>query len=411
MHACRGLAARGLVPAAAGNASVAVGEHVLLTAHRRRVRRAGRRRPGARRPSRRGRGRRTGAPDLGAGAAPGGVRARPDVGAVVHTHGRHAVALSTVTAVVPALHYYALDLGGPVPVAPYRTYGTDELAEVTVGALAGRPAVVMAHHGSTTVGGDAGRRRPPAPSCSSGCARWRCSPGPPGEPAELTRRAARGGARGARRRAAGARMTVFIALGPHILDVLGRPVTDDPRRAGRRPARGAPDHRGRHGRRDGRRPGPAGRHGAQRRRDRRRLARRRFLRLQLEAVGVDTSRLVVRARRADVLDHPADPAQRRAARRCTCRGATPLLTARRTPRPGRRRARGHRLPARRRARTCSAPSPQDVLPGLLRGARAAGTVVSTDLLASAQGGALRAPRAGARADRPPADQRPTRARC
>ena len=55
--------------------------------------------------------------------------------------------------VVPSLHYYALDLGGPVPVAPYRCYGTDELAEVTAAALSGRTAAVMAHHGSITVGG------------------------------------------------------------------------------------------------------------------------------------------------------------------------------------------------------------------------------------------------------------------
>ena len=45
-----------------------------------------------------------------------------------------------------------MDLGGPVPVAPYRCFGTPELAEVTTAALAGRTGVVMAHHGSLTIG-------------------------------------------------------------------------------------------------------------------------------------------------------------------------------------------------------------------------------------------------------------------
>lgn len=147
---CRGLAARGLVLAAAGNASVAVGEHVLLTAtgavfaelgpeDLTLVDRRGRVVSGERAPT----------SELALHLA---AHALPGTAAVVHTHGRHAVALSTLTDVVPALHYYALDLGGPVPVAPYRCYGTPELAEVTTAALAGRTAAVMAHHGSITVG-------------------------------------------------------------------------------------------------------------------------------------------------------------------------------------------------------------------------------------------------------------------
>jgi L-fuculose-phosphate aldolase len=147
---CRGLAARGLVLAAAGNASVSVGEHLLLTATGAvfaelerddlvLVDRGGRVLSGARPPT----------SELALHLA---AHALPGTRAVVHTHGRHAVALSTVADVVPALHYYALDLGGPVPVAPYRTYGTQELADVTTQVLAGRTAVVMAHHGSTTVG-------------------------------------------------------------------------------------------------------------------------------------------------------------------------------------------------------------------------------------------------------------------
>ena len=151
---CRALAAAGLVTAAAGNASLRSGEHVLLT--------AGGARLGELTPEDLVLVDLDGRPvDAGAHRPTSEVqlhvetyRRRPDVSAVVHTHGRHAVALSTVTDVVPAVHYYCLDLGGPVPVAPYRTFGTAELAHETLDALDTRGAVVMAHHGALTVGPD-----------------------------------------------------------------------------------------------------------------------------------------------------------------------------------------------------------------------------------------------------------------
>jgi L-fuculose-phosphate aldolase len=49
-----------------------------------------------------------------------------------------------------------LALGGDVPVAPYRTFGTPELAEVTVAALEGKTAVLMASHGTLNYAGDIG---------------------------------------------------------------------------------------------------------------------------------------------------------------------------------------------------------------------------------------------------------------
>ena len=109
---CRGLADRGLVLAAAGNASVAVGDAVLLTstgaafatlgpADLTLVDRSGTVLSGDR------------PPDLRARAAPGGVRAPGHARRVVHAHGRHAVALSAVADVVPALHYYASTSAAP----------------------------------------------------------------------------------------------------------------------------------------------------------------------------------------------------------------------------------------------------------------------------------------------------------
>jgi L-fuculose-phosphate aldolase len=45
-------------------------------------------------------------------------------------------------------------LGGAVPVAPYRTFGTGELAEVTLDALEGRRAALMGSHGTVVHAGD-----------------------------------------------------------------------------------------------------------------------------------------------------------------------------------------------------------------------------------------------------------------
>lgn len=49
-----------------------------------------------------------------------------------------------------------LALGGPVRVARYATFGTDELAEITLDALEGRSAALMANHGTITYGEDLG---------------------------------------------------------------------------------------------------------------------------------------------------------------------------------------------------------------------------------------------------------------
>lgn len=76
--------------------------------------------------------------------------ANPDVSAIVHTHSVHATAISTVLDRLPTIHYQMVDLGGAVEVAPYRTFGSQELADVTSKALQGRAAVIMKNHGALT---------------------------------------------------------------------------------------------------------------------------------------------------------------------------------------------------------------------------------------------------------------------
>ncbi|WP_324785425.1 class II aldolase/adducin family protein [Streptomyces sp. H51] len=72
--------------------------------------------------------------------------------AVVHTHAVHATAVSTLVPELPTIHYMAAALGGTVRVAPYATYGTDELAENMLRALAGRSGCLLQNHGTVTYG-------------------------------------------------------------------------------------------------------------------------------------------------------------------------------------------------------------------------------------------------------------------
>ena len=77
---------------------------------------------------------------------------RRDAGAVVHTHAPLATALACVLDELPCVHYAMLEFGGSVRVAPYRTFGTPELAAVTLASLADRTAVLMANHGTLAFG-------------------------------------------------------------------------------------------------------------------------------------------------------------------------------------------------------------------------------------------------------------------
>jgi L-fuculose-phosphate aldolase len=83
-----------------------------------------------------------------------GVYRRYEAGAVVHTHAPMATALSCVLDELPCVHYQMLLLGGTVPVAPYATFGTPELADSVLEALEGRQAALMANHGAITHAAD-----------------------------------------------------------------------------------------------------------------------------------------------------------------------------------------------------------------------------------------------------------------
>jgi len=150
----RRLAARGLVCGSVGNLSVRDGDRVLVTPTRVpyqamteedlvTVDLDGERIAGRRAPSR----------ELALHLAI--YRARPDVAAVVHAHGPHAVAWSFLgVPLAPAIEeaeYYDV---GTVRVAAAAPAGSAELGAAAAAALRGSAAVLLARHGVVSVAGD-----------------------------------------------------------------------------------------------------------------------------------------------------------------------------------------------------------------------------------------------------------------
>ncbi len=82
-------------------------------------------------------------------------RARPDVAAVVHAHPPVATGFACAgRALDEPLCSEAIMTLGAVPLAPYATTGTDELAESLDGLIPKHSAILLANHGAVTYGGD-----------------------------------------------------------------------------------------------------------------------------------------------------------------------------------------------------------------------------------------------------------------
>jgi L-fuculose-phosphate aldolase len=81
------------------------------------------------------------------------VRARPDVGAIVHAHSTYATALAIARKDIPACHYMIAAAGGPtIRCSSYATYGTKELSEAALQALKDRTCCLLANHGMIATG-------------------------------------------------------------------------------------------------------------------------------------------------------------------------------------------------------------------------------------------------------------------
>lgn len=79
--------------------------------------------------------------------------ARPDVGAIVHTHSVHATAWSfSAEPLDTGTEQLEATTGAPVLTAPYAPTGGEEIAAAAVEALGDRGAVLLGRHGVVGVG-------------------------------------------------------------------------------------------------------------------------------------------------------------------------------------------------------------------------------------------------------------------
>ena len=81
------------------------------------------------------------------------LRAKPECGAVIHTHSTFATVLAMAKRNIPACHYMIAAFGGnSVRCADYATFGTAELSHNIVHAMRDRSACLMANHGMVVAG-------------------------------------------------------------------------------------------------------------------------------------------------------------------------------------------------------------------------------------------------------------------
>ncbi len=86
------------------------------------------------------------------------LRAKPEVGAVVHTHSLHATTLSLLHKPIPAVHYMIAAFGGPtIRCTKYAPFGTKELSKIALEGLIDRQGVLLGQHGMVVTGSDVGQ--------------------------------------------------------------------------------------------------------------------------------------------------------------------------------------------------------------------------------------------------------------
>ncbi len=81
------------------------------------------------------------------------LREREGIGGVVHNHSPYASTFASLGEPVPASHYLIAFVGDKIPVAPYETFATPELAEVALETLGNEyTACLLENHGVVAVG-------------------------------------------------------------------------------------------------------------------------------------------------------------------------------------------------------------------------------------------------------------------
>lgn len=150
VRACQEMQRQGLVVGTAGNVSIRVGEHVVIS-------------PSGVEyadltPEIVGVHDMSGAP-IDAPLKPSSelplhlaVYAGTDAMAITHNHAQASTAMGLVCNEIPGSHYYSAMFGGPIRVAPYAHFGTQALADGVCSALQGRLGALMSNHGAVTIG-------------------------------------------------------------------------------------------------------------------------------------------------------------------------------------------------------------------------------------------------------------------
>jgi len=83
------------------------------------------------------------------------LRARPDVGSIVHTHSCYATALACTGRGIPAFHYMVAVSGDiEIRCATYHTFGSQELSDAALHAIGRGNACLLANHGVIALGAD-----------------------------------------------------------------------------------------------------------------------------------------------------------------------------------------------------------------------------------------------------------------
>jgi L-fuculose-phosphate aldolase len=83
------------------------------------------------------------------------IKARSDVGAVLHMHSPYATTIACLRRNVPAVHYMvALAGGSDIRCTQYSVFGEQELSDHALEALQGRRACLLGNHGMIALGRD-----------------------------------------------------------------------------------------------------------------------------------------------------------------------------------------------------------------------------------------------------------------
>lgn len=85
-------------------------------------------------------------------------KARPEVGAVIHTHSMFATTIACLRRDIPPFHYMiALTGSDHIRCAPYALFGSQALSDHALKALEGSKACLLANHGMIALGEDLNR--------------------------------------------------------------------------------------------------------------------------------------------------------------------------------------------------------------------------------------------------------------